>query len=137
MTKYEMNMVAQVMDGWHVGFVYLYSVNGGKRQEFVFDLLPENIASFIFRNQFEASRIEVTDMQGRMLLSIDSNGGEGNEDRELCGRVANSLQAILDGSELVQFPIAPKVLYEQYRALEERAVVETLITVLLKEGGIC
>lgn len=137
MTKYEMNMAAQVMDGWHVGFVYLYSVNGGKRREFVFDLLPENIASFIFRNQFEASRIEVTDMQGRMLLSIDSKGGDKNGNRELCEKVANSLQAILDGSEVAYFPIVTKALYDQYRALEERAVMETLITVLLKEGGIC
>ena len=137
MTKYELNMVARVMDGWHVGFVYLYPVSGGKRREFVFDLLPENIASFIYRNQFEASRIEVTELQGKLLLSIDARGGEGNESRELCEKVANCLQAIIDGSELAQFSIVTKELYDKYCALEGRGVVETLIAVLLRGEELC
>lgn len=137
MTKYELNMVAQIIDGGHVGFVYLYPVSGGKRREFVFDLLPENIASFIYRNQFEASRIEVTDLQGKLLLSIDAKGGEENESWELCEKVAISLQAILDGSDLAQFPIVTKELYDKYCALEGRVVVETLIAVLLRGEELC
>ena len=137
MTRKEIQMVENVMDGWHVGYVYLYPVSGGKRREFVFDLLPENIASFIYRNRYEAAKIEVTDMLDRMILNIDAQGGEGNQNREMCERVARSLQAILDGSELVQFPIVTRELYDKYCALEEMAVMEATIAMLLREAEVC
>ena len=137
MTRKEIQMVENVMDGWHVGYVYLYPVNGGKRREFVFDLLPENIASFIYRNRYEAATSEVTDMLDRMILNIDAQGGEGNQNREMCERVARSLQAILDGSELVQFPIVTRELYDKYCALEEMAVMEATIAMLLREAEVC
>lgn len=137
MTREEIQMLESVMDGWHVGYVYVYPICGGKRKEFVFDLLPENIASFIYRNRHEAVRIEVTDMLDRMILNIDTQGGDENQNREVCEKVARSLQAIIDGSAPAEFAIVTKQLYDQYCALEEMAVMEAAITMLLKEAEVC
>ena len=133
MTRREMQMVENVQDGWHVGIACLYPVHGG-RKEYVFDMLPENIASFIYRNQYEERKIIITDMLDRLIFQVDTNGDSTCKNREFCQRIADSLQAIVDGSELAEFPIVSKALYDRYCALEENAVMEAVLKALLKEA---
>ena len=134
MTRREMQMVENVQDGWHVGIACLYPVHGGGRKEYVFDMLPENIASFVYRNQYEARKIIITDMLDRMIFQIDTNGDSTCQSREFCQKVADSLQAIVDGSEPAEFAIVSKVLYDRYCDLEENAVMEAVLKALLKEA---
>ena len=133
MTRNEMQMVESVQDGWHVGCAYLYPKNGNEKKIFIFDMVPENIASFIYRNQHEAKKIEITDLQGRLLFRIDTNGDSTCESREFCQRIADSLQAIVGGSEPAEFAIVSKLLYDSYCALEEKAMMDALLKALLKE----
>ena len=133
MTRREMQLVESVQDGWHVGCAVLYPVNGGEKKIFIFDMVPENIASFIYRNQYEARKIEITDMQGRLLFRIDTNGDSICESRDFCQRIADSLQAIVDGSEPAAFAIATKALYDEYHKLEERAIQDATIAIILRE----
>lgn len=134
MTRREMQMVERVQDGWHVGYAYLYPANGSQKKEFVFDMVPENIASFIYRNQHEARKIEITDMRDRLIFRIDTNGNSSCRDRDFCQQVARSLQAIVDGSEPTEFAIVSKALYDRYCDLEENAVMEAVLKALLKEA---
>ena len=132
MTRKEMQMVENVQDGWHVGIACLYPVHGG-RKEYVFDMLPENIASFVYRNQYEARKIIITDMLDRMIFQIDTNGDSTCQSREFCQKVADSLQAIVDGSEPAEFAIVTKELYDRYCKMEERAVMDATIAIFLRE----
>ena len=100
-------------------------------------MLPENIASFVYRNQYEARKIVITDMLDRMIFQIDTNGDSTCQSREFCQKVADSLQEIVDGSEPAEFAIVSKSLYDRYCDLEETAVMEAVLKALLKEekGG--
>ena len=134
MTRREMQMVESVQDGWHVGYAYLYPINGSEKRAFLFDMVPENIASFNYRNQHEARKIEITDMLDRLIFNIDSNGGSRCQSRDLCQKVARSLQAIVDGSEPAEFAIVTRSVYDEYCWLEEKAVMDATIAALLKEA---
>lgn len=134
MTRREMQMVERVQDGWHVGYAYLYPINGSRKKEFVFDMLPENIASFIYRNQHEARKIEITDMRDRLIFRIDTNGNSNCRDRDFCRQIARALQAIVDGSEPAEFAIVTRRVYDEYCRLEEKAVMDATIAALLKEA---
>lgn len=50
----EKEAVERVMDGYRVGYAYLYPIEGIDRQEYVFDMTPENIASFIGNHPYDA-----------------------------------------------------------------------------------
>lgn len=51
-----------------MGYAYLYPSDGGNRQEFVFDMTPENIANFIGGHLEDAEKIVLTDMLDRLIL---------------------------------------------------------------------
>lgn len=134
MTKSEMQMVESVQDGWHVGCAILYPMDGSEKRMFVFDMVPENIASFIYRNRDEARKIEITDMQEKLLFRMDTNGDSTCQSREFCQKIADSLQAIADGSEPAEFSIVSKSLYDRYCGLEEEVLMEMILKALLKEA---
>lgn len=52
----------------HAGYAYIYPYNGD-RQEYVFDMTPENIANFLGTHQFDAGKIILTDMIDRPILN--------------------------------------------------------------------
>ena len=54
MTREEIESVEKVMDGFRNGYAYLYPADGGNRQEYVFDMTPENIANFFQKEQLPA-----------------------------------------------------------------------------------
>lgn len=69
----EMEAVERATDGYQVGYAYLYPNAGNDRQEYVFDMTPENIANFIGSHMFDTQKIILTDMVDRLIL--DTVGG--------------------------------------------------------------
>ena len=67
-SKEEMEAVERVTNGYQVGYAYLYPNEGIDRQEYVFDMTPENIANFIGSHMFDAQKIILTDMVDRLIL---------------------------------------------------------------------
>jgi len=74
-----------------------------------------------------------TSLDDRMIFQIDTNGDSTCQSREFCQKVADSLQAIVDGSEPAEFAIVTKELYDRYCKMEERAVMDATIAIFLRE----
>ena len=106
MNKKDKQNVEKVMDGFHVGYAYLYLNNNGERQEYVFNMTSENIANFIGSHQFDVSKIILTDMLDRLIL--DTVGGfiDNCPNQELCRQIIPKLAPIQMGqAEAEEFPI--------------------------------
>lgn len=131
MTEKEKEAVKQVMEGLHVGYAYLYPVEGIERQEYIFDMTPENIANFIGSHLYDAQKIVLTDMMDRLIL--DTAGGfiENCPNQELCRQVVASLAPLQMGdSEPEEFPIVAREQYDRYCQMEEEAVMRAEIAML-------
>lgn len=131
MTEKEKEAVEQAMEGFHVGYAYLYPMEGIERQEYVFDMVPENIANFIGSHLYDAQKIVLTDMMDRLIL--DTAGGfiENCPNQELCRKVVTSLAPLQMGdNEPEEFPIVTRELYDRYCQMEEEAVMQAEISML-------
>lgn len=131
MKQEDIEKVEQAIDGFYVGYAYLYPNDGGERQEYVFDMVPENIANFLGSHQSDAEKIILTDMLDRLIL--DTAGGFINNcpNQELCKNIIPLLTSIQMGEkEAVEFPMVTRELYDQYTAMEEQAVMEAEIRML-------
>lgn len=131
MKQEDIKKVEQAIDGFYVGYAYFYPNDGGARQEYVFDMTPENIANFLGSHQFDAEKIVLTDMLDRRIL--DTTGGFINNclNQELCKNIISLLAPIQIGEkETTEFPMVTRELYEQYTDMEEQAVMEAEIRML-------
>ena len=131
MTEKEKEAVEQAMEGFHVGYAYLYPVEGIERQEYVFDMIPENIANFIVSHLYDAQKIVLTDMMDRLIL--DTAGGfiENCPNQKLCRQVVASLAPLQMGdNEPEEFPIVTREQYDRYCQMEEEAVMRAEIAML-------
>lgn len=131
MTREEIESVEKVMDGFRNGYAYLYPADGGNRQEYVFDMTPENIANFLGSHQFDAKKIILTDMLDRLVL--DTAGGfiDNCPNQELCKQIIPVLAPIQMGEkEAEEFPIVTRQLYDEYIDMEEEAVMEATIAMM-------
>lgn len=131
MKQEDIKKVEQATDGFYVGYAYLYPNDGSARQEYVFDMTPENIANFLGSHQFDAEKMILTDMMDRLIL--DTAGGFINNcpDQERCRNIVSLLAPIQMGEkEAAEFPMITRDMYEQYVAMEEQAVMETEIRML-------
>lgn len=131
MSKKEMEQVEKVMNGFHVGYAYLYPNDGGQRQEYVFDMTPENIANFIGSHQFDATKMILTDMLDRLIL--DTAGGFINNcpNQELCRQILPNLMVIQTGAvEASEFPMVTRELFDEYCDMEEEDVMRAEISML-------
>lgn len=127
----EKEAVEQVMEGYRVGYAYLYPIEGIDRQEYVFDMTPENIASFIGSHPHDAQKMVLTDMVDRLIL--DTAGGFINNcpNQELCRQILPILAPIQMGeTEPKEFPIVTRELYDKYCQLEEEGVMRAEIAML-------
>lgn len=127
----DIEKVEQATDGFYVGYAYLYPSDGSARQEYVFDMTPENIANFLGSHQFDAEKIILTDMLDRLIL--DTAGGFINNcpDQERCKSIVSLLAPIQMGEkEACEFPMVTRELYNQYTDMEEQAVMEAEIRML-------
>lgn len=130
MKKKDMKQVKKVMDGFHVGYAYLYSYDGGN-QEFVFDMTPENIANFIGSHYFDAEKMILTDMQDRLILNTIGGFIDYCPDQDLCRKILPNLLVIQRGEvEAAKFPIVTREMFEEYCDMEEQVVMEAEISML-------
>lgn len=131
MKQEDIEKVEQAIDGFYVGYAYLFPNDDSARQEYVFDMTPENIANFLGSHQFDAEKIVLTDMIDRLIL--DTTGGFINNcpNQELCKNIISLLAPIQIGEkEATEFPMVTRELYEQYTDMEEQAVMEAEIRML-------
>lgn len=131
MKQEDIEKVEQAIDGFNVGYAYLYPNDDSARQEYVFDMTPENIANFLGSHQFDAEKIVLTDMLDRLIL--DTTGGFINNcpNQELCKNIITFLAPIQIGEkEATEFSMVTRELYEQYTDMEELAVMEAEIRML-------
>lgn len=131
MTEEQKKQVEQVMEGWQVGYAYLYPSGGGNRKEFVFDMTADNIANFLGAHQFDAEKMILTDMADRMIL--DTIGGfiDHCPDQEKCEEIKKTLIPIQMGEEEAKDIVAvSRDLYDEYCAMEEQAVTEAEIAMM-------
>lgn len=131
MKQNDIEAVEKAMDGYRVGYAYLYPSDGGNRQEFVFDMTPENVANFIGGHLEDAEKIVLTDMLDRLIL--DTVGGFINNcpNQEMCQQVIIHLAPIQLGETLAEeVSMVTRDLFEQYTAMEEAAVMQAEISML-------
>lgn len=131
MTKNDMEDIEKMLDGNQVGYAYLYPLNSGERQEYVFDMTPENIANFIGSHQSGARKMVLTDMCDRLIL--DTEGGFVNNcpNQELCRSIIPLLSPIQMGEKAVEaFPIVTRKTYDEFCFLEDQAVTAAEISML-------
>lgn len=131
MKQEDIEKVEQAIDGFYVGYAYLSPKDDSARQEYVFNMTPENIANFLGSHQFDAEKIVLTDMLDRLIL--DTTGGFINNcpNQELCKNIISLLAPIQIGEkEATEFPMVTRELYEQYTDMEEQAVMEAEIRML-------
>lgn len=125
-----MEQVKKVMDGFHVGYAYLY-LNDGGSQEFVFDMTPENIANFIGSHFFDAEKMILIDMLDRLILNTIGGFIDYCPDQDLCKKILPNLIVIQTGEvEAAKFPIVTREMFEEYCDMEEQAVMEAEISML-------
>ncbi len=130
-SKEEMEAVERVTNGYQVGYAYLYPNEGIDRQEYVFDMTPENIANFIGSHMFDAQKIILTDMVDRLIL--DTAGGFINNcpNQELCQQIVAKLAPIQMGeTEPEDFPLVTREVYDRYAAKEDEMVTQAELTIM-------
>ena len=131
MRKTDIEAVEKAMDGFYVGYAYLYLSAGGERKEYVFDMTPENIANFIGKHQYDAEKIVLTDMVDRLIL--DTAGGLINNcsNENLLNQIISHLAPIQMGERKPkEFPCVTRDLVDEYVAMEEVAVAKAEIAMM-------
>lgn len=131
MTEKEKEAVEQVMEGYRVGYAYLYPMEGIDRQEYVFDMTAENIANFIGSHLYDTQKIVLTDMMDRLILNTAGGFIENCPNQELCRQVVATLAPIQMGdSEAEEFPLVTREQFDRYCQMEEEAVMQAEISML-------
>ena len=115
MTEKEKEVVEQVMEGYRVGYAYLYPIEGIERQEYVFDMTPENIANFIGSHLYDTQKIILTDMRDCLILNTKGGFIDSCPNQELCKQVVAALAPIQMGDSVAEeFPIVTRKQYDRY-----------------------
>ena len=68
MKKEDTEMMLRIFETERAGYAYLYPSDGGERKEDYISTTAENIANYIGSHMFEAEKIVITDMCGRLIL---------------------------------------------------------------------
>lgn len=126
MTNEELKIIEEdILGKEDAGYAYLYPLNGDVREEYVFDMTPENIANFIGAHPYDAEKIVLTDMLDRLIL--DTAGGfiMNCPDQELCRNIIPLLAPIQMGErEAEEIPMVSREVFDEYGYLEDQAVTE-------------
>ncbi len=125
MNKEETELVSKVMEGYQVGYAYLYPNEGGPREEYVFDMTPENIANFIGQHIFDAEKMVLTDMCDRLILDTSGCFIDNCPNQRLCSQILERLVPIQIGEkEPIVFPIVKRNTFDEFIFMEEQAVMQ-------------
>ena len=123
-TNEELKIIEEdILGKENAGYAYLYPINGGCREEYVFDMTPESIANFLGTNHYTAEKIVLTDMLDRLIL--DTTGGfiMTCPDQELCRNIIPLLAPIQMGEcEAEEIPMVSREVFDEYGFLEDQAV---------------
>ena len=115
--------VEKVIGDGTVGYAYVCKNEGNKREEYVFQMTPENIANFIGGNFIGVRQIILTDLMDRMIL--DTFGGFINRcpDQELCKEILKYLVPIQMGEvEAKEILMITRDEYDSYGRWEDEQV---------------
>lgn len=124
MNREENELVEAVIENYHVGYAYLYPSGNGQREEYVFDMTPENMADFIGRHPKDAKKILLTDLADRLLLDASAGFIDHCPDQQLCNQVLTNLIPILTGEKAAgSFPMVTREAFDEYCQLEEEAAM--------------
>lgn len=129
MNQEKINAVRKMMmDGkGHLGYAYLYPLDGGERREVLFEMLPENIANFIGSHQWDTEKIILTDRMDQLILETTGGFIFDCPDQKLCREIVSFLAPIQTGErETKTFPIISRDDYEEYCQLDELEVAADL-----------
>ena len=69
MTEETVKMMKDIMDTEQVGYAYVYPFHDSARQEYYISTRPDHLADFIAEKGWEASKILVTDIVDRPVVS--------------------------------------------------------------------
>lgn len=106
----------------HAGYAYVYPFSGG-RQEYVFDMTPENIANFLGVHQFDVEKIILTDMMDRLILNTVGGFIDRCPDQALCHRIIPLLAPIQMGeAEAKEIPMVTRDAFDEYGMMEDEMV---------------
>lgn len=114
-------MEKEILDREHVGYAYIYPLDGSSRQEYVFDMTPENVANFIGAHQHDADKIVLTDIMDNLIM--DTTGGFilNCSDQNLCGRVLPLLVPIQIGRRRAkEIPLVNRAAFEAYAGTRDK-----------------
>lgn len=118
----EVETMLESSDG-NIGYAYLYPRDGGARQEFVFEMTPENIANFIGAHPYDAKKIILTDILDRLILETTGGFLDRCPDQNLCRQINSVLAPIQMGEEEAQeFPMVTRDAYDEYGQWEDEMV---------------
>lgn len=131
MKQKDIEAVQKAMDGFYVGYAYLYPSDGGNLQEFVFDMTPQNIGNFLGAHQYDAEKIILTDLVDRKIL--DTIGGfiDHCPNQDMLPEILKTLVPIQTCEvEAKEIPMVTRKLFDEYIAMEEEAVMQAEISML-------
>ena len=105
-----------------LGYAYLYPHNGSERQEFVFEMRPENIAHFLGAHQFDAEKMILMDLFDRLILDTIDGFMMNCPDQKLCRQIIPILVPIqMGGAEAKEIQTVAREQYEDYGRYEDQA----------------
>ena len=103
----------EILSKDHVGYAYVYPLSGG-RQEYVFDMTPENIANFLGAHQFDTEEM-MTDMLDNLILNAAGGFIMNCPNQELCHQIIPLLAPIQLGEvEAKEIPMVTMDAYNEY-----------------------
>lgn len=121
--------------GFYVGYAYLYSSDGGSRQEYVFDMTPKNIGNFLGAHQYDAEKIILTDMLDRKIL--DTIGGfiDHCPRQDILQEILKTLVPIQTcEAEAEEVPMVSRDVYDEYGRMEDEMVTAAEYGMEMQEG---
>lgn len=126
----EVETMLDSSDG-NIGYAYLYPCDGSARQEFVFEMTPENIANFIGSHPYDTEKIILTDMMDRLILETAGGFIDRCPDQNLCRQIIPILAPIQMGEKDAQeVPIISRDTYDEYGQWEDEMVTATELGML-------
>lgn len=115
--------VEKVLDGENIGYAYVCKNDGSKREEYVFQMTPKNIANFIGSNVLGVRQMILTDLVDQMILDTCGNYINRCPNQELCMEILKHLIPIQMGErEAEDILMVTREEFDAYGQWEEEQV---------------
>lgn len=105
-----------------LGYAYLEPYDG-ERQEYVFEMTPNNIAQFLGAHFYDAREIVLTDLLDRFILNTNRGFIFSCPNQDLCKQIVPILSPIQTGDvDAEEIPMVTRDVYEAYGRYEDEMV---------------